>query len=381
MIRSDLIQYYDAIKEKPITDPEFPEPLKLVPIEFKKALKRYYSEYFSPRALLKVIGLNSFDFREFGFIYDIPTKPKEKMPFDRNLNFETPTLLKNYLETSPPAHAYVGAVYKRHLTRGHGVLMGDVVRRELCFDIDITDFDMIREKICKCSEKQICNLCLDLTKEAALFVIDTLRDDFGFKKFAIVFSGGGGFHIWVKDEPAEMLARALLPEIKLHNTIRFEKDLRLSIVNYLSPIEVTKRKKLVLRDTVIRSHSLRKRILSTVLYNFLLKTPLEVIQKSGLDIEDITRIRAKIAQDGYTPEIYDWIINSKFRNTTSKMNFDATFLKYRYPRYDKSPTQDIVRVLRVPDSIHGKTGNLCTIVKDLSTFTLANIPTIWNYVK
>lgn len=351
-----------------------------VPERFKALLRTYYTEHFTPRPLLKVVGLRHFNFREWGFIYHLPKKPKDRAGFDRNINFETPALLGNFMATTAPAHAYVGGVFTRHLTRGRGVLMGDVRRRELGFDIDIGDFDMIRKKICKCAGKYVCAQCLELTKEATLFAVDTLREDFGFRKFKIIFSGGGGFHIWVQDAPAGMLSEGCLANFPPMKRVRWEKTLRLSIVNYLSPIEVTKRGKVVIHDPVIRARSLRDRIFRTVLRNFLTKSPNSVLLESGLKLEDIATIKARIAREGYSPDIYTWIINSKFRSSTSKKKFDTTFLKYRYPRYDKGPTQDLVRVLRVPHSIHGKTGNVCTIVKDLAGFTIGDIPTIFNYV-
>lgn len=76
------------------------------------------------------------------------------------------------------------------------------IRRELVFDIDLTDYDDVR--VC-CQGKVVCAKCWILVYAAVLVLEDTLRNKLNFKHLLWVYSGRRGVHCWVSDEEAMVL--------------------------------------------------------------------------------------------------------------------------------------------------------------------------------
>ena len=101
-----------------------------------------------------------------------------------------------------PARFEIGPVYNtnpRDRKSLHKASSFKPVAKELCFDIDLTDYDDIRT--C-CKGASICLKCWQFATMAVKVVDACLREDFGFEHIMWVYSGRRGVHGWVCDKRA-----------------------------------------------------------------------------------------------------------------------------------------------------------------------------------
>lgn len=178
----------------------------------KNTISTYYRKRFSLKPLLGVIGTEHFSKREFGFLLN-----KRSNNFVRNLSFDSPSKLKQYLIDRAPWAAYVGARYDKRPNKETSVTSLAVEARELVFDLDLTDYNEVRE--CGKEKNHYCQKCWPLVRDAARFIDKSLRVDFGFKEIKWFFSGRRGFHAWILGKKSQQLS----------------KEAREAIITYLAP--------------------------------------------------------------------------------------------------------------------------------------------------
>jgi len=164
-------------------------------------LREKFREYYLSTSLELPPGLNS---REWGFFFF------DDLGMHRHKSYLTREEVIDYIRGVTPAHIYHSAAYYQR-PAAPTMKEKNWQGADLIFDLDA---DHLRKAPKTYPEM------LKLVKEEALKLINFLSEDFGFteKNISIVFSGGRGYHIHIRD-----------PTI-----LTLGSDERREIVNYLT---------------------------------------------------------------------------------------------------------------------------------------------------
>ncbi len=301
----------------------------------------FYRNKFDLNILWKVLPKKNFENREFGF-------DKLFAGFTRNISFEKPEYLKEYLSNVPTFGAYIGSLYKHRLIPkdkyNDAITIHNTpwVGRELIFDLDMDDYDLVRT--CKCKGREVCEDCWGLMQDAAAIIDETLDVDFGFKKRVWVYTGGRGYHCWVLDD----------------NVFSVDQNIRSAIVEYMQLIHDPKKMQKI--DN-IGDHAilLKKRIYQKIGRKFIMDTKTKILtSEGGFTTGKLQKARQILKSSELVSDIIDAIPND------THDIFLNTLIKYRYPRIDHKVTIDIRRLIRMPGSIHGKTMNISEYVNPIN---------------
>jgi DNA primase small subunit len=168
----------------------------------KSNLERYYRELFPFKLFFKWLGLNNsliFDKREFTFTL-------ENDIYCRFLSFKDEEEFKQEAIKALPVKIDIGAIYNTQPKLHKSVAIGEKAffpeKKEMIFDIDMTDYDSIRT--C-CKDAKMCNKCWKFMILAYKILNSVLTEDFGFENIMWIFSGRRGIHCWVSDERVKSL--------------------------------------------------------------------------------------------------------------------------------------------------------------------------------
>lgn len=169
----------------------------------ENVMRLFYQRLFPWRQLFQWLNhspvpTNDFAHREFAFTLSNDA-------YLRYQSFTTADTLKKDVLRLMPSRFEIGPVYTTN-PRDRKTLRNTTafkpLAKELCFDIDLTDYDDIRT--C-CDKANICNLCWQFITMAIKVVDAALREDFGFKHIMWVYSGRRGAHAWVCDKKARTM--------------------------------------------------------------------------------------------------------------------------------------------------------------------------------
>ncbi|KAH0427600.1 DNA primase small subunit [Colletotrichum camelliae] len=371
-------------QETPESSPEILTPPSPTDIAHMKAsdpeiMRSFYQRLFPWRYLFQWLNhspspTNDFGHREFAFTL-------QNDAYLRYQSFATHDLLRKDVLRLMPSRFEIGPVYSTN-PRDRKTLRNasafKPLAKELCFDIDLTDYDDIRT--C-CDKANICIKCWQFITMAIKVVDVALRDDFGFKHIMWVYSGRRGAHAWVCDKKARTMGD----------------QMRRSIAGYLEVIKggAQSGKKVNLWRPL---HPHVQRSLDTLMPHF---------QEDILENQDpwasneraerllqllpdktlIDNLRKKWDASPGRSSINKWADIDAVAKTSAGKKFDARglldakqdiLLEYTYPRLDIEVSKKLNHLLKSPFVVHPGTGRVCVPIdtKNLEDFDPLSVPTM-----
>ncbi|KAI8964216.1 prim-pol domain-containing protein [Daldinia sp. FL1419] len=343
-------------------------------------MRMFYQRFFPWRYLFQWLNhsptpTNDFGHREFAFTL-------QNDIYSRYNSFPSADLLRKDVLRLLPSRFEIGPVYTTN-PRDRKTLRNSSafkpLSKELCFDIDLTDYDDIRT--C-CDKANICNRCWQFITMAIKVVDVALREDFGFKHIMWVYSGRRGAHAWVCDKKARTMDdhkrrsiagylevirggaqsgkkvniwRPLHPHLSRSLNIlapHFQEDVLEAQDPWSSP-ERAEHLLSLLPDKAL-NESLRKKWDSS---------PGRASTSKWADIDSLARS------------------GSGSKNLDTKALLDAKqdiVLEYTYPRLDIEVSKKLNHLLKSPFVVHPGTGRVCVPIdtRKLEDFDPLAVPTV-----
>jgi len=315
-------------------------------LEFlKNTFRKYYKNY-------KIELPDRFGRREFGFVF---FGGKGMM---RHIGFEKRANLMNFLEENAPCHSYYSSAYYQKpdaTTMQEKNWMG----AELIFDLD-SDHIAETKNLSYTEQLEV------VKKEFIKLVYDFLLNDFGFdeKYIELYFSGGRGYHCHVKDPKILCLDSSERREIVDYITGRDIKD---SLIFHEKVTEIknygerkfasAKTLKMPTPDEPGWRGRISKGIIDIVDEIKKSDKPIEKLMEYGVKQSDAEKLLLDLSEDrvkrikegrlDQSKTIRKFFLNNALRKTAVSMSAGET---------DEPVTCDTKRLIRLPGSLHGKTG-------------------------
>ena len=286
--------------------------------------------------------LNEFDYcppefekREWGIV---PLKTLPDFIMHRHLSFKNKEDLKAHLLDNVPAHVYYSSAYYEHPSAEKMEDKGWICA-DLIFDIDADHIplDIQLEKL------------LEIAKRDTIRLYHLLHDDFGIKRkdIKIVFSGSRGYHIHVYDRKFQKLGSAE----------------RREIVNYFFLTDA----KLLLDYKIIGSTQGKRlaKCIAAYFYNVIKKGKLEdELKKYKLTKNQIETIKTLLTKENLLRILNcDLSFFPKSKRVKRMLENIVKVCEEKIKVHIDAPvTSDIRRLIRLPESLHGKTGLKVTLI-------------------
>ncbi|KAH9501016.1 DNA primase small subunit [Dermatophagoides farinae] len=307
-------------------------------------------------------------------------------------SFESLAEMRKCILARMPTKIDIGAVYSSRPCESRKIKLMSFQpqSKELVFDIDMTDYDDIRT--C-CKGAEICQKCWMFMVIAARILEAYLREDLGFKNILWVYSGRRGIHCWVADERARRLGsdgrdaiacfinifdggqfKAKKVEIdglkgchpslarSIHIIDKYFEELMINRQDFLATKEQIK----MVADLCL-DKPLREEILQTLL------NPNETKCKTSLHR---WKMICSLASKFYSSKGANHLLsNNRIRH---RYFLEEIKFQFCYPRLDINVTRGLNHLLKVPFSIHPKTGRICVPIdfEKLDQFDPFAVPTL-----
>jgi DNA primase small subunit len=199
-----------------------------------------------------------------------------------------------------------------------------------------------------------CEICLASAKTETLKLLDMLTNDFGFseKEIHVSFSGHRGYHVNVESDAVKTLDAVARKEI-----VDYVSSLGIDVFFHCLNKDYEKQRILFSRFAFESSHGWSNR-LTRGLQNFMASANEKDFGEVGLEkktIDGLLRSRDSILKNLSTPEAHT-IVKGVGLETWEKIVEHVA--KLQSAKIDTVVTTDIHRLIRLNDTLHGKTGFL-----------------------
>ncbi|TWU78154.1 hypothetical protein ED733_007567 [Metarhizium rileyi] len=344
-----------------------------------EVMKSFYQRLFPWRPLFQWLNhsptpTNDFGNREFAFTL-------QNDAYLRYQSFATADLLRKDVLRLMPSRFEIGPVYStnprdRKMLRNSSAFKP--LAKELCFDIDLTDYDDVRT--C-CDKANICNKCWKFMTMAIKVVDVALREDFGFRHIMWVYSGRRGAHAWVCDKKVRSL----------------DDQKRRAIAGYLEVVKggAQSGKKVNVRRP-LHPHLVRS---LEILKSHFQEDVLELQDPWGTE-ERYERLLQLLPDRNLNESLRrkwnaapgrasasKWADIDAVAKTGASKNLDARalleakqdiVLEYTYPRLDIEVSKKLNHLLKSPFVVHPGTGRVCVPIdpRELEDFDPLTVPTV-----
>ncbi|XP_069509579.1 DNA primase small subunit [Ambystoma mexicanum] len=310
---------------------------------------------------------NYFQNREFSFTL------KDDI-YVRYQSFSNQNELEKEMQKMNPYKIDIGAVYSHRPSQHNTVKSGafQAQEKELVFDIDMTDYDDVRN--C-CSSADICPKCWTLMTIAIRILDRALDEDFGFQHRLWVYSGRRGVHCWVCDESARKLSQAA----------------RTAVAEYLSLIKGGQDavKKVQLPDTLHPFISESLKVVSKYFEKYALQDQ-NILESKEAWVKVLVLLPDIIREDlehdfckahnscQRWEQLKKSVQRRKGELKKGSRADEEVMLQYCYPRLDVNVSKGVNHLLKSPFSVHPKTGRISVPIdlKKLDQFDPFVVPTI-----
>lgn len=370
------------IKQQPSSPPaRIASPIETATMKASdpEVMRSFYQRLFPWRQLFQWLNhsptpTNDFGNREFAFTL-------QNDAYLRYQSFATADLLRKDVLRLMPSRFEIGPVYSTN-PRDRKTLRNSSafkpLAKELCFDIDLTDYDDIRT--C-CDKANICHKCWRFMTMAIKVVDVALREDFGFKHIMWVYSGRRGVHAWVCDRKVRGL----------------DDQKRKAIAGYLEVIKggAQSGKKVNVRRPLHPHLARSLEILKTHFQEDVLEVQdpwgteerfeklLQLLPDRNLN----ESLRRKWDAAPGRASTSKWADIDAVAKTGASKSLDARalleakqdiVLEYTYPRLDIEVSKKLNHLLKSPFVVHPGTGRVCVPIdiKELEDFDPLAVPTV-----
>lgn len=331
----------------------------------RRFIRHEFKEYYTKANLILPENIQE---REFAFV-PIDQYYPEKQRMHRHMGFNTEGKLREYILSNVPAHAYYSTASYKY-PQENNMDRKEWIGADLIFDID-ADHIIPESDLQLYSHEEL----LELSKQEVLKLIDVLKVQFGFatRDMKIVFSGSRGYHAHVTSTTIQKMRSKERREICDYITARgVDAD---SFIREAEGDKQQRSRQIITTGWGLHIHNEMIRFLTEIANMEDEKQAIKTIR----NISGATKLTAqKILRLAKDQTVMPRIKNHELPTPLDKRIKEnlltiATILATTKHActIDEPVTTDIKRLIRIPGSLHGKTGLIAMPIsmEQLDAFT------------